>query len=321
MDPWKSGLLPAWTDVWPGLLILAALVVVSLVTFFGDTVRRATAEGPRLTILAPEVGGLERGSAVWLAGKPSGRVLALRFLKPGGPPDERVVIDAVLLREAIPYLREDARVTIGASGLMAPSVVKIGAGSPGASRVGDGDTLRAAQRPDLEDFRSMADSVRDAFVAAAEDVSRLRQEAVEGDGSAARFMADQGFLSRLDSARVHARHISTAWSDGRGLHRIAADDSLKATLARSSALIEELLESDAIRPSLDSARAVGVALESLRLRASGIAARIGAAEGSVGRAVEDSALSAAAHRTRAALDSLTTELGANPLAWLRIRLF
>ncbi len=321
MDSWNSGRLPDWTDVVPGLLILAALAVVSLVTFFGDAVRRATAEGPRLTILAPEVGGLERGSPVWLAGKPSGRVLALRFLPPGGLPDERVAIDAVLLREAIPYLRDDARVTIGASGLMAPSVVKIGAGSPGASKVEDGDTLRAEQRPDLEDFRSMADSVRDAFVIAAEDVSRLRQQAVEGDGAAARFLADRGFLARLDSAQVHAGRLSTAWSGGQGLHRLAADDSLEAIVARSSAWIEEFMASDRMQASRDSARAAGEALDSLRARAMNIAARIGNAEGSLGRAVEDSALSVSAHRTRAVLDSLTTELGTNPLAWLRIRLF
>jgi hypothetical protein len=81
------------------------------------------------------------------------------------------------------------------------------------------------------------------------------------------------------------------------------------------------MKSDVTRAALDSARLAGVALDSLRLRAEEIAERIGAAEGSLGRAVEDSALSVAAHRTRAVLDSLTTALGANPLAWLRVRLF
>jgi hypothetical protein len=135
------------------------------------------------------------------------------------------------------------------------------------------------------------------------------------------FYSDPGVLSGLDSARVDARALSDAWSAGQGLRRIAADDSLRARVARSSALIEELLASEDTRAALDSARRAGVALESLRLRAGEIAERIGAAEGSLGRAVEDSALSVAAHRTRAVLDSLATELGANPLAWLRIRLF
>ena len=313
--------MPTWVDVWPGLLILAALTVVSLVTFFGDSVRRATAEGPRLTILAPEVGGLESGSSVWLAGKPSGRVLGLRFLSPSSTADERVAIDAVLLREAVPYLRADARVTIGASGLMAPAVVKIGAGSPGAATVADGDTLRAVQRPDLDDFRSMADSVRDAFTVAAMDLSDLRRQILEGDGSTARFLSDPGVLSGLGSARTDAGALSAAWGSGNGLRRLAVDDSLRALVARSSALIEESMKSDVTRAALDSARLAGVALDSLRLRAEEIAERIGAAEGSLGRAVEDSALSVAAHRTRAVLDSLTTALGANPLAWLRVRLF
>jgi ABC-type transporter Mla subunit MlaD len=321
MDPSKSGQLPDWAEVWPGLLILAALVAVSLITFFGDAVRRATAEGPRLTILAPEVGGLERGSPVWVAGKPSGRVLGLHFLEPGGAPDERVAIDAVLLREAIPYLRADARVTVGASGLMAPSVVKIGAGSPGAARVEDGDTLRAVQRPDLDDFRSMADSVRDALAIAAEDVSMLRREAAEGNGSTARFLADRGLISRMDSAREVSSQISSAWRDGRGLRRLLDDDSLRAVVARSATAIEDLMASEAARASADSVRDVGLALENLRSRTGEIAARLDAAEGTLGRASKDSALAVAAQRTRAVLDSLTAELGANPLAWLRIRLF
>ncbi|MEJ2483003.1 MAG: MlaD family protein [Gemmatimonadota bacterium] len=275
MDPSRSGRSADWADVWPGLLILAALSAVSLITFFGDAVRRATAEGPRLTILAPEVGGLERGSPVWLAGKPSGRVLDLHFLPPGGAPDERVAIDAVLLRESIPNLRSDARVTIGASGIMAPSVVKIGAGTPGAPRVNDGDTLRAVQRPDLEDFRSMADSVRDAFAIAAEDVIALQKQAVEGGGSASRFLADRELRSRMDSARTAARQLSSAWEGGRGLRRLVRDDSLRAVMARSASAIEELAASEATRASADSARAL----------------------------------------------SLTLELGAHPLAWLRIRLF
>jgi hypothetical protein len=92
-------------------------------------------------------------------------------------------------------------------------------------------------------------------------------------------------------------------------------------VARSATAIEDLMASEAVRASADSARAVGLALENLRSRTGEIAARLDAAEGTLGRAAEDSALAVAAQRTRAVLDSLTAELGANPLAWLRIRLF
>ena len=122
-------LVPEWKAVRPGLLILGTLLVVSLLTFFTDALRRATTEGPLITLLAPEVGGLERGSDVWLAGTPSGRVLGVAFREPGGRIGERVAIEAVMRWEAMPFLRHDARVTIGSGSLLAPAVVKIRPGT------------------------------------------------------------------------------------------------------------------------------------------------------------------------------------------------
>jgi ABC-type transporter Mla subunit MlaD len=310
-----------WSDVWPGALILAALLVVSLLTFFGDAVRRATAEGPRLVVLAPEVGGLERESPVWLAGKPAGRVLSLSFLEPGGRAGERVAIEAVLLREAMPYLRADARVTVGASGLLAPSVVKIGPGTAGAPPLSDGDTLWAASRPDMEDFRAMADSVRGALVGARDLVSELRQEVLEGNGSVAGFLADRAVQANLDSSKARFGRISEGWRHGGGAPRLLRDDSLRLVAGQAWEALARLQDSTGVRTLGDSLRATAASVEHLSGTASEIAARIDQAEGTVGRAVKDSALTVGAARTRTLLDSLSVELGANPLAWLRFRLF
>jgi hypothetical protein len=321
MDPNSKPGGPGWSDVWPGALILVALLLISLLTFFGDAVRRATAEGPRLTVLAPEVGGLERGSPVWLAGKPAGRVLSLSFLEPGGRAGERVSIETVLLREAMPHLRADARVTVGAAGLLAPSVVKIGAGTARAPALSDGDTLRVVPRPDMEDFRSMADSVRDAFVGARELFSELRREVLEGNGSTAGFLSDRAVLADLASSRAKAERISTAWRSGAGLPRVIRDDSLRVVARRASETLARLRSSPELSTVRDSLRAAGTSLEHLGGTAARIAAGIESAEGTVGRAVKDSALAVGASRTRALLDSLAVELGADPLAWLRFRLF
>lgn len=321
MDPHSKPEKLTWSDVWPGALILLVLLLISLLTFFGDAVRRATAEGPRLTLLAPEVGGLERGSPVWLAGKPAGRVLSLSFLEPGGRAGERVSIETVLLREAMPHLRADARVTVGASGLLAPSVVKIGPGTPTAPPLFDGDTLWAVPRPDMEDFRSMADSVRDAFLGARELFSELRREVLEGHGSAAGFLSDRTVLADLESSRAKAERISAGWRSGAGLPRLIRDDSLRIVTLQVWEALSRLRSSPELSAVRDSLRAAGTSLAHLAGTASEIAAGIENAEGTVGRAVQDSALIVGASRTRALLDSLSADLGANPLAWLRFRLF
>lgn len=321
MDPYSTPEKLTWPDVWPGALILIVLLLISFLTFFGDAVRRATAEGPRLTLLAPEVGGLERGSPVWLAGKPAGRVLSLSFLEPGGRAGERVSIELVLLREAMPHLRADARVTVGASGLLAPSVVKIGPGSPAAAPLFDGDTLWAVPRPDMDDFRSMADSVRNAFVGSRELFSELRREMLEGEGSAAGFLSDRAVVADLESSRAKAERISAGWRSGAGLPRLIRDDSLRIVAGQAWETLSRLRSSPELRAVRDSLGAAGTSLAHLNETASEIAAGIENAEGTVGRAAQDSALIVGASRTRALLDSLSAELGANPLAWLRFRLF
>ena len=309
-----------WTDVVPGLLILGAVLVVSLITFFGDGIRRATAEGPRLTVLAPEVAGLVRGSAVWLEGKPSGRVLSVQFREPGGPISERVSIETVLLWEAMPFLREDAGVTIGSAALLAPSVLKIASGSEHASPLGDGDTLRVASKLDIEAFRTMADAVRTAIGDLAEDASRLGEQITGGNGSAARFLADPGSLIQLDSTRTRMDRLVLAWRHGEGLSRLVREDSVRASATRAIETLHDLTRPENLQ-GVDSLARVGESLQRVAERAREIGSGIDRAEGTAGRALNDPALRLSADRTRAVLDSLTTELGANPLQWLRFRLF
>ena len=311
----------AWRDVVPGLLILGAFFVISLFTFFGDTVRRATAEGPRITVLAPEVAGLERGSLVWLAGKPSGRVLNVHFREPGGPIGERVSIEAVLLWEAMPFLGEDAHVTIGSASLLAPSVVKIAPGSEHALPLRDGDTLQVASKLDIESFRTMADSVRIAIRGVADGASKLREQLTGGNGTVARFLAHRGSLAQVDSTRSRIDRLRLAWQQGGGLSRLVREDSVRASASRTMATLHDLTDPAGRPVALDSLVRIGETVRQIEHRAREMGASIERAEGTVGRALKDPALRLSAERTRAALDSLTSELGTNPLAWLRFQLF
>lgn len=310
-----------WKDVAPGLLILGAIFVISMVTFFGDAIRRATAEGPRLTVLAPEVAGLERGSAVWLAGKPSGRVLSVHFREPGGPMGERVSIEAVMLWEAMPFLREGARVTIGAAALLAPSVVKIAPGSGHGSPVGDGDTLRVASELDIDAFRTMADSVRTAIGDVAEGASLVGERIIRGNGSLARFLDHRGSVAQVDSTRSRMDRLALAWRQGGGLSRLVREDSVRASATRAMATLRDIADPANRSGAIDSLARAGETLQQIGERAREIGSGIERAEGTAGRAISDPALRLNADRTRAVLDSLTTELGANPLAWLRFKLF
>ena len=313
-------LVPDWSDVWPGLLILGTLLVVSLLTFFTDALRRATTEGPLITLLAPEVGGLERGSDVWLAGTPSGRVLGVEFREPGGPIGERVAIEAVMRWEAMPFLRHDARVTVGSASLLAPAVVKIGPGTRSAEAVADGDTLRVAQRTDIGDFRDMADSVRAAFHGTRDDAARLAEAIRTGTGTTGRYR-NAGVPIEPDSLRARIERLRIAWSAGAGLARLTRDDTVHRA---ANAMVESLRRLQDPEPrslAVESLDRTAIALGRIGDRSSAIGAALERAEGTAGRAIQDPALGVNTERTRAILDSLTVELARHPFRWLRFRLF
>jgi phospholipid/cholesterol/gamma-HCH transport system substrate-binding protein len=310
-----------WKDVLPGLAILAALLVASTLTFLMDQVRRRFAEGPRVIVLAAEGEGLQPGSTVWIAGKPSGRVLGIRFDDPAGPESSRVVIESVLRREAMPQMRADARASIGASGLLAPAVLKLTPGTGAAPPLRSGDTLRVHPTPDLERFRSLADTVREAIGTLSADRRRLAARLEDGPGSVARFRDDPAALARLDSVRLRSVRLTATLREGDGLARLARDDSVRAALRRTAAALREIEAARRAGGASDSLLALMDAASGLGERAARLAAGLGAARGTAGRALHDPALAEQTAAAREALRALGPALVADPLRWLRIRLF
>ena len=96
---------------------------------------------------------------------------------------------------------------------------------------------------------------------------------------------------------------------------------MRVSLARSVDAISRVATSNGLNQVRDSLRAARSTMDRLLARSREMATGISRAEGTIGRATADPALPLAVERTRASLDSLAAHLGANPLAWLRVRLF
>ena len=184
-----------------GLLLIASIVAVSLTVFFFDAIERATKEGPRILVLVDAAPGLTAGSTVWVAGRPVGRVVAIRFRPPGtaGP---SLAVEAVLDRGVEDYLRADARAAITPAALLEPVVIAIDPGSPDAPRWDGRMPFRVAEGVlEPEDLLAMSDTLRRAGAALADRAGAFR-EALEGGGSLAELRAHPDVL---EDARAQAR--------------------------------------------------------------------------------------------------------------------
>jgi ABC-type transporter Mla subunit MlaD len=306
--------------VLPGLTVLAGLVVTSTVVFFLDEVERAIAEGPRITVTAARTDGLEPGSNVWVAGRPAGRVLSVRFAGLDEPQDKRVRIEAVLLRESASLVRRDARARIGASSLLAPPVLKIDPGTS-AERLGPSDTLRASVGLPIGRYRALADSARAARARLDSMQSRLAAHLSSGRGSLARFRNDSSTTARLADALRRTRTLRTAVARSPGLTRLLRSPGERRETAAGFRRALDLLEPGRWRAARDSLRALAVTAASVQARLDSLAGGLDAARGTAGRWARDGALRREAEEARAAIRTLPEALMRDPLRWLRLRPF
>jgi hypothetical protein len=302
-------------------VILAGLALVSAVIFFLDAGRRALEEGPHVVVLAAEARGLQRGTDVWVAGKPAGRVKDIHFGDPTGPENRRVIIVAVLHRSAARFLRETARARIGSSALLAPVVLKLDPGAPEGARFDFADTLYAPRDTIRETLFSLWESGRAEARALAKAVGDLGRRTRDGPGTVARFRQDTTFLVRLPGAVARMRGLSQEFRRRDGLGSLLADDSLRASARRAVLRLSSLATDERSRALRDTIADLAASLQRVSHGLAAVEAGLAAGRGTAGRVAHDTELTDQAHMLRTGLDSATAELMLHPFRWLRFRIF
>lgn len=310
MSPRRDPPAPA---IRKGTLQLILLAAVAAAVFFLDVVLREMSEGPELTIAAPAARNLEPGADVWVAGVPAGRVLSVRFRERSGD-EGPVLVRAVLNEDAAATIRRDASVALHQSALLEPAVVSIRPGTASAA-FDFSDTLRARPLTGATDVLARLDSLAAELRGLRPLGRRLGRRLEEGPGTLAALRADTA-LGR-DLRRLAGRLEGLAERIPAGsAARLAADRELAATWDTLAARSRRLAR------GMDAgAGPVAASLDSLAATATGVARRLEEGRGSLARFAVDSALAREARGIRARLDSVRAELLAEPLRWLRFRLF
>lgn len=304
------------------MLLLLGLVPVAAGVFFLDALRRALAEGPTLVVVAEEIRGLAPGAAVWIAGKPVGRVAEVSFIDTRADRAGSIALRVVLLRDAAPALRRDARAQVGRSALLSPPIVKLDPGSPELPPFDFADTLVVSPAFDVDDFRALADSGRHAVGELTAGLGRLARELDTGSGTLPRLRRDLALADELARQGNRVAALRAAWGADTGPRALLADTAVRRSVARIGADLEALRAlAAATAPPARARRELAATLTSVRGRLGRLETRLDLAEGTLGRMATDDELRTQTARARAALDSLQMEAASDPLRFLRFRLF
>lgn len=311
--PSEPGGAPPWAQLRAGVLLLAGLILASLAVFFLDIVARELSAGPRLVVTAAEARDLVPGAPVWVAGVPAGRVGTIRFLPPRAAGERRVLIRARLREGAGDVLRADASAAVRAPALLEPAVLAIRPGSASAP-LDVSDTLRAEPQIDRREVMARADSLASRLTELGPVARRLARRLREGPGTVAALRGDTAAARRLEAALRAGARLGRTARDGSAA-RLAADSSLHARWRR----IAE--RSGRIGASAGEAAELAGVLDRLTGRLARLRGRMDSARGTVGRLLHDEALRRERSLLEARMDSVRAELLADPLRWLRFRLY
>lgn len=308
-----------WSQVRTGAVILAVLAVVLAVVFLSDVVARELSEGPQMVVSATEARDLEPGSRVWIAGVPAGRVTDVRFREPGRNGARPVLVRAVVREEAARLVRADATASIRSSALLAPAVLSV---EPGTSsrRFDFSDTLIAVPLPGREEIMARADSLLGALDRLRPLAARLRSRLREGPGTLAALRGDPALAESLE--RMAEAGMRLAGEIPRGsAARIAADTALHDRMRRLRRRLRTAAGQGDGTPGEGERPDLASEVEELVRRLERLGAGLRSGRGTLGRLARDEALRRERRLLEARVDSVRAALLAEPLRWLRFRLF
>jgi MlaD protein len=318
--------MPNWTDIDRrhariGLLLIAALTAACVIVFFIDAIRRASVEGPEITVSTERAPGITPGTAVWVAGRPVGRVLSVRFLPPADGAD-RIVIRAVLERGVDEVLRADAHAVLHPGGLLEPVVVAIDPGTGSLPRwdlarpIPSGVTTMTPER-----LREMGKTLADVGVGLADEAGRLRRRIDTGGGTLARLVERPAVLADATASLARLDTLVRSGDVGGTFGRLMSDTAMGSRLRRIRHRLAVLDTLNARERATASYEEMARAVDDFQTRLARMSARLDAGEGTAGRALHDGAIARQMALLHARMDSLTVELMKRPDRWLRVKIF
>lgn len=299
--------VPAWSQLRFGLACVALIAIGTAAIFFIDRLGEWARYRYRLLVYAESARDLTRGSPVWLAGVPVGRVWGVQFRGPETPTDRRIAIELRLRRAVQPLVTAGSEVRVITSGYLGEVVVNITPPAAAVPSLPDGASLVAASPVDIPEIIARFRQVQHLVPGARQRFAALRDRM----RSAPHVRA---WVEHGEDAEIWARirDAQRAWAalrnaDG-SLARLVADRRLLADLGRVTSqlarVVESAQEGQGTVARLRADTVLGPTLESAAARVGALAERFRQGEGTAGRLVHDRELRIQLERTHQALTRL-----------------
>lgn len=158
-----------------------------------------------LRVVFNDVGGLQKGNNIWLAGMKIGTVKKIEFT---GNKQVEVILNVE--KAAQPYIFKDALAKISAEGFIGNKLVAIYGGSPAAGTVADGDLLKTEASISTDDMMSTLQVNNKNLAEITGDFKGIAKKLASGEGTLGKLIYDDALMNELQTTITNLKAASLA---------------------------------------------------------------------------------------------------------------
>ncbi|HEY7235553.1 MAG TPA: MlaD family protein [Gemmatimonadaceae bacterium] len=186
-----------WDQLRVGLVVLAALGILTLAVYKLGQAANLFAKRYDLVAFLKEANGLRVGGTVTLAGQLAGTVKKIEFLPVDADTSRNLKITVAVDQDLQQQIRGDSRAQIRTLGLLGDKIMDISPGSPRFPALKSGDTIHVSPALDYEQVLAQAAGAVGDVVELTRDLRQLTGGIVRGEGTIGQLVTNRGLYDEL----------------------------------------------------------------------------------------------------------------------------
>jgi phospholipid/cholesterol/gamma-HCH transport system substrate-binding protein len=278
-----------WDQLRVGLVIVAALAIVTLAVYkLGQAANLFTKRYQLVGFLA-EANGLREGGTVTLAGQLAGTVKKIEFLAPDADTTRNLKITLSVDQNLRDQIRADSKAQIRTMGLLGDKIFDITPGTPRYNALRDGDTIRVSPALDYEQVLTQAAGAVGDVVELTKDMRALTSGIVRGEGTIGQLVTNRalydqltGTLSRTNAMLAQlqnpngtvGRMLADPMLYNQMTNMIASTDSLVRAVNSTQGTVGRLLRDTVLYGNMVKMSSGADSLMKMLTRGNGLAAKL-----------------------------------------------
>jgi phospholipid/cholesterol/gamma-HCH transport system substrate-binding protein len=233
-----------WDQLRVGLVILAALGILTLAVY--KLGQAANLFAKRYTLLAflKEANGLREGGTVTLAGQLAGTVRSIEFMPVDADTTRNLKITVAVDQSVQQQIRSDSKAQIRTMGLLGDKILDITPGTPRYSVLKNGDTIAVSPALDYEQVLAQAAGAVGDVVELTRDMRQLTGGIVRGEGTIGQLVTNRALYDNLTGTLSRTNSMLARLQNPNGtVGRLLDDSTLYLQITNMIASTDTLVRS------------------------------------------------------------------------------